>query len=270
MESQKSAGVIATRWGKARSIALPITDLAGACVLLYPGLEFIAAFSVSSQVVAVPAYPPDPARLKRSLPRFQAIVEDSNAVVVLTTRSILSSVEPLLSQAGLLFIATDVIDDRQAAQWRPPDVIDETIAFLQYTSGSTGRPKGVMLTHKNLLHNAAVVYGAVEHAAGDKYVSWLPAFHDMGFMAGILQPLHAEIPVILMPPIAFLQKPLRWLQAISRHRATTSGGPNFAYDLCVRKITDQERGSLDLSSWSVASTGRANSRRNYRSVCCSF
>ena len=246
---------------KARGIAalLQSRGLAGQhAVLLYPpGLEFICAFfgCLYAGVVAVPAYPPDPARLNRSLPRFQAIVADSNAAVVLTTQSILSKVEPLLKQAGLLFIATDVIEDDQATGWRAPDVIDETIAFLQYTSGSTGKPKGVMLTHKNLLHNAGLVYRAVEHTSGDKYVSWLPAFHDMGFMAGILQPLYAEIPVILMPPIAFLQKPLKWLQAISRHKATTSGGPNFAYDLCVRKISDQERATLDLSSWSVAFNG---------------
>lgn len=246
---------------RARSIAafLQTRSLAGKhAVLLYPpGLEFIAAFfgCLYAGVVAVPAYPPDPARLNRSLPRFQAIVADSNAVVVLTTQSILSKVEPLLNQAALLLIATDVIEDDQATQWRSPDVIDETIAFLQYTSGSTGKPKGVMLTHKNLLHNAGLVYRAVEHAADDKYVSWLPAFHDMGFMAGILQPLYAGIPAILMSPIAFLQKPLRWLQAISRHKATTSGGPNFAYDLCVRKISDQEKSSLDLSTWSVAFNG---------------
>lgn len=246
---------------KARSIAafFQSRGLAGRhAVLLYPpGLEFIGAFfgCLYAGVVAVPAYPPDPARLKRSLPRFQAIAADSNAAVALTTQSILSKVEPLLNQAGLLAIATDAVEDGQATQWRAPDVIDETIAFLQYTSGSTGKPKGVMLTHKNLLHNAGLVYRAMEHAAGDKYVSWLPAFHDMGFMAGILEPLYAEIPAILMPPIAFLQRPLRWLQAISRHKATTSGGPNFAYDLCVRKISDQERSSLDLSSWSVAFNG---------------
>ncbi len=246
---------------KARSIAASLQSrgLAGKhAVLLYPpGLEFISAFfgCLYAGVVAVPAYPPDPARLNRSLPRFQAVVADSNAAVVLTTQGILSKIEPLLTHAGLLFIATDVIEDHQASQWRVPDVNGETLAFLQYTSGSTGKPKGVMLSHKNLLHNAGLVYRAVEHTAGDKYVSWLPAFHDMGFMAGILEPLYAEIPVVLMSPIAFLQKPLRWLQAISRHNATTSGGPNFAYDLCVRKISDQERASLDLSSWSVAFNG---------------
>lgn len=246
---------------KARSIAafLQLHGLAGRhAVLLYPaGLEFIGAFfgCLYAGVVAVPAYPPDPARLNRSLPRFQAILSDSNAAVVLTTQSILSKIEPLLSQTGLLFIATDKIEDDQSAQWHAPDVSDETVAFLQYTSGSTGKPKGVMLAHKNLLHNAGLVYRAVEHTADDKYVSWLPAFHDMGFMAGILQPLYAGIPVVLMPPIAFLQKPLRWLQTISRHKATTSGGPNFAYDLCVRKISDHEKESLDLSSWSVAFNG---------------
>lgn len=246
---------------KARSIAafLQSSGLEGRhAVLLYPaGLQFIGAFfgCLYAGVVAVPAYPPDPARLNRSLPRLQAIVADSTAAVVLTTRDILSKVEPLLRQTGLAVVATDAIEDGQALQWLDPGVTDETLAFLQYTSGSTGKPKGVMLSHRNLLHNAGLVYRAVEHSSGDKYVSWLPAFHDMGFMAGILEPLYAEIPVILMPPIAFLQKPLRWLQAITRYKATTSGGPNFAYDLCVRKISDRERASLDLTSWSVAFNG---------------
>ncbi|HEU4595256.1 MAG TPA: amino acid adenylation domain-containing protein, partial [Pyrinomonadaceae bacterium] len=127
--------------------------------------------------------------------------------------------------------------------------------------GTTGDPKGVMLTHANLLHNAALLFRAMEHAPGDSYVSWLPTFHDMGLMVGVLEPLYANIPVVLMSPAAFLQRPLRWLQAISRYGATTSGGPNFAYDLCARRINEEQKASLDLSRWSIAFNGAEPVRR---------
>ena len=125
----------------------------------------------------------------------------------------------------------------------------------RYTSGSTGSPKGVKLTHANLLHNAAMVYAAFEHTQDDVYVSWLPTFHDMGLMAGVLQPLYAGIPAIEMSPISFLQRPVRWPAAISRYKATTSGGPNFAYDLCVRRISEEKKTEINLSSWTVAFNG---------------
>jgi acyl-CoA synthetase (AMP-forming)/AMP-acid ligase II len=153
------------------------------------------------------------------------------------------------------WMSVDAVEESVADDWRELPVSAEALAFLQYTSGSTGKPKGVMLTHRNLLHNAGLVYHGVEHKPTDSYVSWLPTFHDMGFMAGILQPLYAGIPVVSMSPVAFLQQPFLWLQAISRYRATTSGGPNFAYDLCAHKITPEQRATLDLSSWTVAFNG---------------
>ncbi|HEX9895814.1 MAG TPA: AMP-binding protein, partial [Gemmatimonadales bacterium] len=130
-----------------------------------------------------------------------------------------------------------------------------TLAFLQYTSGSTGIPKGVMLSHSNLLYNSALIAYAFEHTRSASGVFWLPTYHDMGLVGGILQPLYLGRPNILMSPVAFVQKPFRWLQAISRYRGTTSGGPNFAFDLCVRKITPEQRATLDLSSWTVAFCG---------------
>ncbi len=248
---------------RARSLSAwlkPVVATGDRVLLLYPpGLEFITAFfaCLYAGAVAVPAYPP---RRNRSLLRLQAIAADAQAAVALTTSTILSRVAPGFSQNPYLqplrWLATDTAGESAGESvWQEPAVNGEALAFLQYTSGSTSAPKGVMLTHANLLYNAALVYHACEHTPDDSYVSWLPTFHDMGFMAGLLQPLYGGLPVVLMSPAAFLQHPVRWLQAISRYKATTSGGPNFAYDLCVRKITAEQRATLDLSAWSIAFNG---------------
>src|SRR5262249_55158621 len=126
---------------------------------------------------------------------------------------------------------------------------------LQYTSGSTATPRGVELTHRNLIANSAMIWHGFEHTPHSRGVIWLPPYHDMGLIGGILQPIYGGFPVVLMSPLHFLPNPLRWLQAIARFRATTSGGPNFAYDLCVRTTTPEQRASLDLSSWEVAFNG---------------
>ena len=130
-----------------------------------------------------------------------------------------------------------------------------TLALLQYTSGSTTAPRGVMVSHGNLLHNSAHISRAFELTPDTVSVTWLPAFHDMGLTNGIIQPVLEGRQCYLMPPQSFLQRPVRWLQAISRYRATISGGPNFAYELCTRRITPEQRETLDLSSWDVAYNG---------------
>jgi len=247
---------------RARGIAaqLQSLDAAGARVLLLypPGLDYLAAFfgCLYAGAVAVPAYPP---RLNRPEPRLQAIVADAQATVALTTQAIFSNLERRFSQTpelkALRWLATDELPEASAEAWREPSVSRETLAFLQYTSGSTAAPKGVMVSHGNLLHNLSLIYRCYEHDEESRGVIWLPPYHDMGLIGGILQPLYGGFPVTLLAPIAFLQSPHVWLQAISRCRATTSGGPNFAYDLCVRKITPEQRANLDLSSWSVAFTG---------------
>jgi amino acid adenylation domain-containing protein len=231
-------------------------------LLLYPpGLDYIAAFfgCLYAGLVAVPAYPPNPARLDRTLGRLQAIVQDARPAAALTTSAIRPLAELLAAQDAVFqpitWIATDALDPRLADTWRPPEVGAETLAFLQYTSGSTATPKGVMLTHRNLLHNSAQIKRCFGHSSASRGVIWLPPYHDMGLIGGILQPLYAGFPVTLLSPVAFLQQPFRWLQAISRYQATTSGGPNFAYDLCARKITPEQRAQLDLSSWRVAFNG---------------
>ena len=146
-----------------------------------------------------------------------------------------------------------------------PDVHGDTLAFLQYTSGSTGTPKGVMLTHANLMHNSALIAYAFEHTRSGSGVFWLPSYHDMGLIGGILQPLYIGQTNVLMSPMSFLQQPFRWLQAISRYRFTISGGPNFAYDLCVEQ--DHARATRHARSEQLAAgvqRRRAGAGRNAR------
>ena len=229
-------------------------------LLLYPpGLDFIAAFfgCLFAGAVAVPAYPP---RKNRSMNRIQSIVADADARVALTTQTVLDRVEGLIDQTpdlrNMIWTATDTFDyESVSADWKEPDVHPETLAFLQYTSGSTGAPKGVMLSHSNLMHNSAIIAWGYEHTHTSSGVFWLPSYHDMGLIGGIFQPMYVGCTNTIMSPMSFLQKPYRWLAAISKYRATTSGGPNFAYDLCVRKIAPEQRATLDLSCWRVAFNG---------------
>ncbi|MCR4413399.1 MAG: fatty acyl-AMP ligase, partial [Thermoguttaceae bacterium] len=247
---------------QARAIGawLESLDLVGQrALLLYPpGLEFVAAFfgCLYAGVTAVPVYPP---RRNRSLARIQAIADDAEARVALTTDLVVKRVEPLIDETphlkALTWLTTDHVPQGMDQRWERPDIHTDTVAFLQYTSGSTGTPKGVVLNHGNLLHNSALIAYAFEHTRSGTGVFWLPSYHDMGLIGGILQPLYVGRPNILMSPVAFLQKPYRWLSAITRFGATTSGGPNFAYDLCVRKITDEQKATLDLSTWQVAFNG---------------
>jgi amino acid adenylation domain-containing protein len=231
-------------------------------LLLYPpGLDFVTAFfgCLYAGVVAVPAYPPRPN--DRSQSRLRSIARDAEPRAALTTAAILAGVEGprgLLTiapeLAAMRFIPTDTLAVGGAdAHLAEPD--PESIAFLQYTSGSTSTPKGVMVTHANLLHNERMIGAAFGMDEDSIVVGWLPLYHDMGLIGNVLQPLHAGGRCVLMSPVAFLQKPMRWLEAISRFRGTTSGGPNFAYELCARKATPEALAGLDLSSWRVAFNG---------------
>ncbi|HEY9669418.1 MAG TPA: fatty acyl-AMP ligase [Coleofasciculaceae cyanobacterium] len=247
---------------QARAIASQLQSLNATgshALLLYPpGLEFIAAFfgCLYAGVVAVPAYPP---RRNQNMSRLQAILTDAKATVALTTTSLLSHIESRFAESPELselhWLTTDNIASNLATAWQKPNLSSDTLAFLQYTSGSTGTPKGVMVSHGNLLHNSALIQTSFGDTSESRGVSWLPPYHDMGLIGGVLQPLYVGAPMTLMSAVAFMQKPLRWLKAISHFKATTSGGPNFAYDLCLRKITPEQRESLDLSSWEVAFTG---------------
>ncbi|PSB30548.1 non-ribosomal peptide synthetase [Chlorogloea sp. CCALA 695] len=224
-------------------------------LLLYPpGLDYLAAFfgCLYAGVVAVPAYPP---RNQRNTPRIKAIVADAQAQIALTTTAICSTVQLLIDSNSLEWLTTDNLEPGIEDAWQQPCIDTNTLAFLQYTSGSTGTPKGVMLTHGNLLHNAAATYQVMEHSPASRFVSWLPTYHDMGLIGGILQPVYGGFPCILLPPASFLQRPYRWLQTISHYKGTTSGAPNFAYELCTQKITPEQKQTLDLSGWSVAFNG---------------
>ena len=227
-------------------------------LLLYPsGLEFITAFfgCLYAGVIAVPANLP---RQNQKLSRLFSIVSDSQSKLALTTGSLLATIEKRWKEefelTCLKWVATDTID-ANFQDFEPPSVTSENLAFLQYTSGSTGTPKGVMVTHGNIIHNQEIIYRAFGHSEKSVGVGWLPLFHDMGLIGHVLQPIYAGFPSILMPPLIFLQRPIRWLAAISNYRATTSGGSNFAYDLCVNKIKSEQLQNLDLSSWDLAYNG---------------
>ncbi|HET8887656.1 MAG TPA: non-ribosomal peptide synthase/polyketide synthase [Candidatus Angelobacter sp.] len=228
-------------------------------LLLYPpGLDFIAGFwgCLLAGAIAVPAYPP---ASSRTLSRLYAIAKDCQAAAVLSTEQILATmrafaaVNPALS--SLYYLATDELPLDAADGWKRQKVSSDSIALLQYTSGSTATPKGVMVSHANLLHNEILIQKAFRQSQESIIVGWLPLYHDMGLIGNVMQPIHLGARCILMSPISFLQSPVRWLRAISRYHATTSGGPNFAYNLCARKVSQQEEEGLDLSRWSVAFNG---------------
>ncbi len=249
----------------ARSIAAALTATVppGERVLLLypPGLEFVAAFfgCLYAGVIAVPAYPP---RGRRPDPRLRGIAADCRPRAVLTTAALLARREAVAAQvpelAAAVWLGTELLaeDDRDPLTPRP-----DGIAFLQYTSGSTGTPKGVIVTHANLLDNLERIRRAFGQTAESVVVGWLPLFHDMGLIGNVLQPCYVGADCVLMPPAAFLQRPVRWLEAIQRFGGTTSGGPNFAYDLCVRSVGPEAREQLDLSSWTVAFNGAEPVRR---------
>ena len=254
---------------RALGVASAVADCAprGSRVLILcpPGLEFLPAFfgTLAAGSIAVPCYPPrsvraaQPELRDRTLDRLQAIVRDARPNVVLAPGPVaeraaaITSVVPELLRARWL-----TIEACATAGGRPLPAIDpDAVAFLQYTSGSTAEPRGVMVTHANLLHNLADAQALARHSRTSASVSWLPVIHDMGLIQGVLQGAFSGFPAWLMSPAAFLQRPVRWLQAVSRTHATISGGPNFAYELCSRRIGRDERAALDLRSWRLAFNG---------------
>ena len=245
---------------KAKAIAVYLQSVCSPqdrVLLLFPaGLDYITAFfgCLYAGVIAIPAYPPRP---NRSLNRIYNILQNAQTNIALTTSDTLQSLSLLenTSVRDLRWITTDTIDNNIATYWHEPDLDEDSIAFLQYTSGSTAEPKGVKIAYRNLLHNLEAIHRCFRHSTQSRGVIWLPPYHDMGLIGGVLQPLFGDFPVTLMSPLMFLQNPLRWLKAISRDRATTSGGPNFAYDMCVRKFKPEQLRGLDLSSWQVAFNG---------------
>jgi amino acid adenylation domain-containing protein len=229
-------------------------------VLLYPpGLDYIVAFfaCLYAGVIAVPAYPPSN---NRHMPRLQAILDDSKATLILTTQQVAGNIRQFPDMTddllGKHWLQTDLAERSiDTSAWCPPILQVNDLAFLQYTSGSTGDAKGVMISHGNLMANQQLIKRRFGHDQQSTVVGWLPLYHDMGLIGNVMQPLYCGASAILMAPMAFLEKPLRWLQAISDYQAHTSGGPNFAYDLCIQKIGREELVGIDLSSWQLAFNG---------------
>ena len=225
-------------------------------VVFDPGLEYNAAIfgCLYAGAIAVPVYPPDPFRAYTTLPRLQSILSDAQSQLVLASAA---TARWAASVAGGLggseVIAAESIPTEAADQWKPAPIRPEHVALLQYTSGSTGAPRGVIITHANLMHNLAALHRV--DMPGAVAVCWLPPYHDMGLVGGIMLPVHSGRQVVLLSPLSFVQRPVRWLQAISRYRARTSAAPNFGYELCIRKITAAECEGLDLSCWRVAISG---------------
>jgi amino acid adenylation domain-containing protein len=245
---------------RARAVAaeLQARRLEGERVLLVfnPGLDFnTAVFAcLYAGVVAVPVYPPDPFRAHRTLPRLQAIIQDARASLVLGSEEILSwAGQSIEATCGATALAMESIDGARGADWRPLPSDPHRLALLQYTSGSTGSPRGVMLSHGNLMHNLRALHRL--DLEGAVAVCWVPPFHDMGLIGGLMLPVHSGRQVVLMSPLSFIQRPARWLWAMSEYRARTSPSPNFGYELCIRKVRPDECEGLDLSWWTAAING---------------
>lgn len=228
-------------------------------LLMYDaGLDYLVALAgcLYAGVVAVPVFPPDPLRVARTLPRLRSVMQDADPAIILGDASSLAWVAPLLGDAwaGERLFATDHLDESLADEWSNPELTRQTLALLQYTSGSTGEPKGVMLRHGNVLENLNQIESSID-IDDAVVVTWLPAYHDMGLIGGLLQCWYSGRHNVLLSPLMFFQRPMRWLEAIASYRATTAGAPDFAYDLCVRKSMPEERDELDLSSWQIALSG---------------
>nr|MDJ0573992.1 fatty acyl-AMP ligase [Xenococcaceae cyanobacterium MO_234.B1] len=228
-------------------------------LLLYPqGLEVIAAFCgcLYAGVIAIPVPPPESGRLKRTLPRLRSIVKDANATIALTTASIFELIETVKDEfpefEQMRWINTAQIDLNLAQQWSDPEVHPDQLAYLQYTSGSTSTPKGVMLTHYNLMYHCSYLKQACGYDSESVSVTWMPYFHDYGLVEGMMVPLYNGHPCYVMSPFAFIKRPLNWLRNITQYQGTHSQAPNFAYDLCIRRIKPKQIAELELSSWQAA------------------
>lgn len=260
-------------------------------LLLYPpGFDYIIGYlaCLYSGVIAVPVYPPEHGMIDKTLPRLKAIINDSEAKVALSTLEIknivfswkdkivnhnpknellndknhqnfISNFEKYNDLFNLEWIATDDYNESKADTWYYPKIKSSDIAYLQYTSGSTGDPKGVIISHENILHNIKLIRHGFE-LFEDNYegVIWLPIYHDMGLVGGILEPIFCGFHSSLISPIEFLKRPLKWLQIISEvsnEKKVVSGGPNFAYELCLRATNPEKSKAFDLRNWHVAFSG---------------
>ena len=239
----------------ARSVAANLREhaQAGERVLLAyaPGLDYIKAFfgCMYAGLIAVPALPPSS---RRTLPRLELIIDDACPAVILAAPNMLEQFAP--ADGGPARLSLEAMPER-AGHWCPAPLSGASICFLQYTSGSTAEPKGVIVTHENIIANLDLgkrVYGLRE---GDCMVSWLPPHHDFGLIGAILLPVFVGAHSVQMSPASFLMRPIRWLELLSHYRARMSGAPNFAYELCVARISEEQKAKLDLSALDILVSG---------------
>lgn len=245
---------------RARTVAAGLAQVAApgdrVLIMCAPGLDYVVGFfaALYAGVIAVPAYPPSNAR---SMSRLVTIIDDALPVAVLADSPVLGLLAAHDTDNRLAGVARLTVEDLVGAggdlAGAPPRAGD--VAFLQYTSGATGEPKGVVVEHANLVHNSMVINSSMGLSDESVSVSWLPPYHGMGLIGGILQPLYGGFPGVLMTPQDFLRRPLGWLRAVTRYGGTVSGAPDFAFDLCVRRYDPEVHTGLDLSSWKVAFTG---------------
>ncbi|WP_166360185.1 non-ribosomal peptide synthase/polyketide synthase [Pseudomonas akapageensis] len=262
---------------RARTVGAALQGSAGAgerAVLLFPsGLDYVAAFfgCLYAGCVAVPAYPPESLK-PQHLERLLAIISDAEPRFILTDSALLPGLQALQRDqpalAGLELIAVDVLDPALAGLWQRPGIRPEDLAFLQYTSGSTSTPKGVMVGHDNLIANERAIRSGFGIHDSDVIVSWLPLYHDMGLIGSLLQGIYSGIEVVLMSPRHFLERPLRWLDAVSRFGGSVSGGPDFAFRLCTERVRDSALAGLDLSGWRLAFSGSEPVRHDTLQAFC--
>ncbi|MCI0504570.1 MAG: fatty acyl-AMP ligase [Gammaproteobacteria bacterium] len=222
------------------------------------GIDFITAFfaCIYAGMIAVPVYPPF---ARSQWPRFAAVAGDCRAALICTVQKQLDSLSDACSQTPHLVnvprMAIDAVDMEEPCAWQYPAIDGHSLAFLQYTSGTTGEPKGVMVSHANILVNQAMITRVFNHTPDSVFVGWLPMYHDMGLIGNVLNPFYVGCEFVTMEPSSFLREPFRWLKAVSDFKAATSGGPNFAYDFCINRISAEEKQQLDLSHWRNAFNG---------------
>lgn len=250
---------------RARTIAAALQQQATpgdrAILLFHSGPDYVAAFfaCLYAGIIAVPAYPPESNRHHHQ-ERLLSIIADAEPRLLLTGSDLqgaLLHMDELNRADAPPLLCVDTLNAGLAEGWRSPILRSDDIAFLQYTSGSTALPKGVQVSHGNLVANELLIrrgFG-IDLNPDDVIVSWLPLYHDMGLIGGLLQPIFSGVPCVLMAPAYFLTRPVRWLEAISRYRGTISGGPDFAYQLCSARVSESALERLDLSHWRVAYSG---------------
>ncbi|MGH2951768.1 MAG: fatty acyl-AMP ligase [Solirubrobacterales bacterium] len=251
---------------RARAVAagLQALGLAGERALLAspPGRDSVIGLfgCIQAGVVAVPTPPPDPGR-EYAAPRIRQIAADAQPRAVITTAAIEAGLREVLEGSDALFLAIDTDDFGGDDHWREPGTRADDLALIQYTSGSTSVPRGVMISHENLIHNCEYTRDAFGYSADSRAVMWLPPYHDLGLTGGIVQPVYAGVHIALMSPLTFLANPIAWPRAIERYGASFAGGPDFAFDMLVRRTSPEERAALDLSGWELAYNGAELVRR---------